>query len=223
MAVCGISSTNRMSSGSCHLAKRCCQQRGDAAGVGRAALAHHHDQHRALAPFRMRHADGGGLGDVGVGDGGVLELDRADPFAAGLDHVLGAVGDAHVAVARPSSPCRRCRTSRPASVASSLGLEVAPAPPPARAPRACLCVAAVPGEVGAGVVGDLQLDGERRMADGLLHVEALGLAEARHLGLEACRSCRSATSRSCPRRAAPARRSGSGSARSPRAGRRSRR
>ena len=39
----------------------------------------------AIATAGMRHRD-------------VLEVDRADPFAAGLDHVLAAVGDLHVAV-----------------------------------------------------------------------------------------------------------------------------
>ena len=33
-----------------------------------------------------------------MGHRGVLEIDRADPFAAGLDHVLGPVGDLDVAI-----------------------------------------------------------------------------------------------------------------------------
>jgi hypothetical protein len=35
---------------------------------------------------------------TGVSHLDVLEVDRTDPFAAGLDHVLAAVGDLHVAV-----------------------------------------------------------------------------------------------------------------------------
>ena len=58
----------------------------------------HDDQQRALVPFRMGDADHRGLGDVGMADGEVLDVDRGNPFAAGLDDVLGAVGDLHVAV-----------------------------------------------------------------------------------------------------------------------------
>ena len=48
--------------------------------------------------FGCCDADHRRLGDVGMADREVLELDRGDPFAAGLDHVLVAVGDLHVAV-----------------------------------------------------------------------------------------------------------------------------
>src|SRR4051812_49387444 len=46
----------------------------------------------------MRHADDGRFGDGGMTDGDVLDLDGRDPFAAGLDDILGAVGDGHVTV-----------------------------------------------------------------------------------------------------------------------------
>jgi hypothetical protein len=46
----------------------------------------------------MGNRDDGGLGDHGMGHDLVLELDRADPFAARLDHVLGAVAQLDVAV-----------------------------------------------------------------------------------------------------------------------------
>ena len=46
----------------------------------------------------MRHADAGGHGHGRVGHGDVLHINRADPFAAGLDHVLAAVGYLHVAI-----------------------------------------------------------------------------------------------------------------------------
>ena len=36
-------------------------------------------------PLRMEHADAGGDGDGRVRDGDVLDVDRADPFAAGLE------------------------------------------------------------------------------------------------------------------------------------------
>src|SRR5688572_29120630 len=59
-------------------------------------LFHGHDD-RPLVPLRMLHADHGRFGDRRMGDGDVLEVDGADPFPAGLDHVLRAVGDLDVA------------------------------------------------------------------------------------------------------------------------------
>ena len=65
--------------------------------VGVLAVLRHDDEERPLVPFRVLDADHRRLGDVGMADGEVLELDRGDPFAAGLDHVLVAVDDLHVA------------------------------------------------------------------------------------------------------------------------------
>src|SRR3984885_13301222 len=45
-----------------------------------------------LAPLVVGHADDGGLADVRVGHQRVLQLHGGDPLAAGLDHVLGPVG-----------------------------------------------------------------------------------------------------------------------------------
>src|SRR6185436_13991013 len=59
-------------------------------------LRRHHD--RALVPLGVVHADHRRLGDRRVRDRDVLEVDRADPLAAGLDHVLGAIGDLDVAI-----------------------------------------------------------------------------------------------------------------------------
>src|SRR5215470_15633329 len=58
----------------------------------------HDYEERALVPFRMLDADDGGLTDLGVTGRKVLEFDRRYPFSAGLDDILGAVGDVHVAV-----------------------------------------------------------------------------------------------------------------------------
>ena len=66
--------------------------------VGLLALLQHDDQQRPLVPFRMLDADHRRFRHLGMADGEVLQLDRGDPFAARLDHVLGAVGDLHVAV-----------------------------------------------------------------------------------------------------------------------------
>src|SRR5438552_19141191 len=49
------------------------------------------DQQRALLPFRMEGADDRRLHHVGVPVRRVLQRDRADPFAAGLDEVLRSV------------------------------------------------------------------------------------------------------------------------------------
>src|SRR4029078_3977889 len=59
-------------------------------------LHHHHD--RPLVPLRVLDADHRRLRDRRVRDRDVLQVDRADPLAAGLDHVLRAIGDLHVAL-----------------------------------------------------------------------------------------------------------------------------
>ncbi len=55
-------------------------------------------QHRALLPFGVEHADHRRHLHTGTGRRDVLDIDGADPFAAGLDHVLAAVGNAHEAI-----------------------------------------------------------------------------------------------------------------------------
>ena len=56
------------------------------------------EQKRPLIPLWMRNADRGCFEDARAADCSILELDRADPFAAGLDHILGAVRDPDRAV-----------------------------------------------------------------------------------------------------------------------------
>src|SRR5437762_4314318 len=58
----------------------------------------HRDDDRPLVPLRMLDADHRRFSDGRVRHRDALEVDRADPLAARLDHVLGAVGDLHVAV-----------------------------------------------------------------------------------------------------------------------------
>src|SRR4051812_33939777 len=62
-----------------------------------AGLLNGHDD-RPLVPLRVLDADHRRFGDRRVRDRDVLEVDRADPLAAGLDHVLRAVGDLDIAV-----------------------------------------------------------------------------------------------------------------------------
>jgi hypothetical protein len=52
----------------------------------------------AARPTSGGHADAGRLQHGRVRHRDVLQVDRADPLAAGLDHVLAAVGDLHEAV-----------------------------------------------------------------------------------------------------------------------------
>ena len=102
---------NSTSSGSCHLATRGARKsRIVLLGQLGAGLEHDAGQ-RALRPLRVGHADDRRLADLRVGHQLVLQLDRRDPLAAGLDQVLGAVDEAdaaalvhrrHVAGAQPA-------------------------------------------------------------------------------------------------------------------------
>src|SRR5580658_6105481 len=64
---------------------------------GRAGLAHNAGQ-RPLVPLFVGNADHRRFKNFGVVDDRILELYGRDPFAAGLDDVLGPVGDADVAL-----------------------------------------------------------------------------------------------------------------------------
>ena len=113
--VFGISSMKANSSGSHHLATR-----------GREVLAQLL-RRRALAVLAARRTRAAARSSArrasrsprprrtaGCAISSVLELDRGDPLAAGLDHVLGAVGDPDEAVARRSSAMSPVR-SQPSS------------------------------------------------------------------------------------------------------------
>ena len=77
---------------------RSAAEMGENVGLGHArARLGDDDQQRALVPLRVRHADHRRLVDAGAADRGVLEVDRADPFAARLDDVLRPVDDPHIA------------------------------------------------------------------------------------------------------------------------------
>src|SRR3546814_10920315 len=52
------------------------------------------DQQRPFVPLRMRQADRRGDPDARAAGGDVFQIDGADPFAAGLDEVFLAVGEA---------------------------------------------------------------------------------------------------------------------------------
>src|SRR5688500_9926832 len=144
------------------------------------ALHRHHD--RALVPFRVLHADHRGLGDRRVLDGDVLQVDGADPFAARLDHVLGAVGDLHVAVGVDGGDVAG-REPALAQHLAALALEVAAGDPRAAHHQVAEALA-VPGQLAAFLVDDLHVDAEDAAALLRLDGELRFLVELRLLGLE---------------------------------------
>jgi hypothetical protein len=102
-----------------------------------ASLAHHDQQGRSS--HRMEHADRGGFGHGGMAHGGVFQLDRADPFAARLDDVLGPVGQLQRAV---GMDYRNVAGIEPlAGIDGFLALEVALDHP---GPRTCKAPAVLP-------------------------------------------------------------------------------
>src|SRR5262245_1688583 len=138
-------------------------------------LLEHDHQERSLVPFRMLDADHGGLRHRGMADREVLQIDRGDPLAAGLDHVLGAIRHLHIAIAIDGGDV--------AGVEEALRVEDWPVFPVvgARDAGAAHLEAAeglaVPRQPLARIVGDLHLDHERRVTLLLLDVEP-GIAGA---------------------------------------------
>jgi hypothetical protein len=93
--VFGTSSMNVHRSGTHHLATRSRRYSDNACGSELCPFADHDARERPLVPLLVGDADDRGLDDVGVADDRVLEVDRGDPLATGLDDVLGAVDDLH--------------------------------------------------------------------------------------------------------------------------------
>ncbi len=86
-------------SGSHHRLTRPDRKATSSPAVGVRALLEHHGHQRPLAPPLVGHGDDGGFDHPGMGHDLVLQLDRRDPLAARLDHVLGPVADLHEAEA----------------------------------------------------------------------------------------------------------------------------
>src|SRR5579863_8201655 len=133
------------------------------------AFLEHDDEQRPLVPFRMVHADYGGFGDFGMTDREVFQFDRGNPFAAGFDYVLGAIGDVEIAVAVDGADI--------AGVEKTFGVEnFAVVLEIGFGHRGTTHFQtaeslAIPRHAFAGIVGDPHLDAERRMALLLLYVE----------------------------------------------------
>src|ERR1700719_4602754 len=100
----------------------------------------------------------------------IFEIDRGDPFPARLDHVLGAVGDLHVAVRVHGGDVAGIEKALAVKNAVAVALVVGArhrGPPHHEATER----PAVPGYRPAGIVLDLHFDHEGRVALLLLHVE----------------------------------------------------
>ena len=110
--VFGTASMNAHRSGSCHCATLPARNSRSSAAVAVAPVAQHDRRQRTLAPPLVGHADHARLQHGRVGHQRVLQLHRGDPLAAGLDDVLGPVGERQVAVGRQACPRRRCAASR---------------------------------------------------------------------------------------------------------------
>src|SRR5215470_2737201 len=80
------------------LARVILQARLDLTVADRRALLADHDRERAFGPLRIRNADDGGFAHPGVLDDEVLDVERGDPFAPGLDDVLEAIRDLELTV-----------------------------------------------------------------------------------------------------------------------------
>ncbi len=125
----------------------------------------------------MRHADAGGHGHGRMGHGDVLDVDGADPLAAGLDHVLAAVGDLHEAVRVDGGHVTRGEPAAALRILDqrALALEVAVHDPGAAHQQVAIALA-VPGLVGAVAVDDAHvhaIDGEALLLQDL-HLLVLG-------------------------------------------------
>ena len=131
-------------------------------GRRRLALAADADGQRPLVPLLVRDRDHGRLGDRRVRHQRVLEVDRRDPLAAGLDHVLRAVLDHHVALGVERGDVAGLE---PAVVGPALGLLgrlVVAGRDPGAAHLELAHRLAVPGDLLAVVADRAQLDERER-------------------------------------------------------------
>src|SRR5262249_48444883 len=80
------------------LARVFLQSRLDLAVADRTALLEHHDGKGAFGPLRIRNADDRSFAHAGVLENEILDIERGDPFAAGLDNVFEPIGDFQIAI-----------------------------------------------------------------------------------------------------------------------------
>jgi hypothetical protein len=130
----------------------------------------------------VARADAGRHRDRRMGDGDVLEIDRADPFAARLDHVLAAVGDLHEAVGVDRADVAGRKPAVDERIAA-FALEVVRDDPRAAHHQLARGLA-VARQLLAVVADDLHVDAEHGAALLGLHRHALFGAQSFVLGLE---------------------------------------
>ena len=105
----------------------------------------------------MVATDHGGFGHLGVIGGHVLHVDGRNPLTAGLDHILGAIGNRHIA---PGVDARHIAGLEPARLGMRLGVavqRVVVGADPGAANFQRAEGLAIPGQFPARVVDDLHL------------------------------------------------------------------
>src|SRR4029079_14967390 len=133
------------------------------------ALLELDDQERPFVPFGMINADHRGFRYRGMTDGEGFQIDRREPFAAGLDDVLGTVGDPHVAMrvdGRDVTGVEIALVVQDIGIDAEIGL--GDGGPGDLEPAEGL---AVPRQLLARIVGDLHLHAVGRVALGLQHIQ----------------------------------------------------
>ena len=78
----------------------------------------HHERLHLLAELTVVDADDSGVGDVGMLDEPVLDLDRVDVLGAAQDHVAHAALDEQHVVVDPAEVTGAVPTARPQNAAS---------------------------------------------------------------------------------------------------------
>ena len=91
-----------------HLARQVLPQLGR---LHRRTGMQHDDRQRTFLPTLVRHADHRGLQHRGMPDQVVLQFHRGNPFPAGLDDVLGTVGQRDVAIPVDDADIARAQPS----------------------------------------------------------------------------------------------------------------
>src|SRR5579863_3019587 len=104
----------------------------------------------------MGNADDSRLGNRGMSNRDILELDRTDPFAAALDHIFRTIRDLHVAVGIDGCDIAR-REPTVAQYVSAFALEIAVRNPPSAHQEVAECDA-VPWQLRAGTVDDFHVN-----------------------------------------------------------------
>src|SRR6516225_3798312 len=144
-------------------------ERQDLVACRRDVLFEDDDQQWPLVPFWMANADHRRLRDLGVSDRKVLDVDGRDPLAAGLDDVLGAVRDVHIAVAIDGRDVAGIEVAF--SIENIIVLPVIGACNGRPTHLEAAERPAIPGQLLAGIISDLHLHHERRMSLQLLDDE----------------------------------------------------